>query len=168
MSELLLVFRAGTHMCALGLRYVTEIMRPLPVEPLTAESHFVTGICVVRGEPAPVVNAAALVGDGEHEVTRFITVAAEKRTEAGERQCPVVLAVDSVLGVREIPSASLHELPPLLGAVSSDLVDSLGVVGTEPLLLLRSARLLTESARAEMVQPDGTRVAAEPGGTARS
>lgn len=138
------MFRAGTHLCALALDSVVEIMRPLPVEPLAGQASAVAGICVVRGEPAPVLTAAVLVsGNADEAVTRFITVAGEKA--AGGRWRPVVLAVDSVLGVREIESEALHELPPLLDTVGSDMVGGLGVIGTDSLLLLRSGRLLPES-----------------------
>jgi purine-binding chemotaxis protein CheW len=149
-----LVFHAGRHLCALRLEDVVEIMRPLPVEPLAGAPPFIAGVCVIRGEPAPVVDAATLVGGGDHHVTRYISVKAEtgpRRPEAGERRCPLVFAVDSVLGVWEIPSGSLRELPPLLGAVNSDLISALGVIGTEPLLFLRSARLLPDAVWAARV-----------------
>ena len=155
-----MLFHAGTHLCALELEHVVEIMRPLPVEPLADAPSFVTGICVIRGKPAPVVNTAALVGAGDHSVTRFITARADKRPEAAGSS--IVFAVDSVLGVREIDQESLQDLPPLLSAMAADLVSAVGVLGAEPLLLLRSTELIPDSvaaaeAPAGQVSPVATR-----------
>jgi purine-binding chemotaxis protein CheW len=158
-GELWLVFYAGAHLCALRLEHVVEIMRPLAVEPLAGAPSFVAGVCVIRGEPAPVVDVASLVGGGVRTATRYITVkcgAPPERpgeTAAGEpggRQCSVALAVDSVLGVRHIESDSLHDLPPLLGARNRELIGRLGVVGTEPLLFLRRAGLESGAALAAL------------------
>jgi purine-binding chemotaxis protein CheW len=130
-----LVFRAGGYLCALDIERVVEIMRPLPVEPLAGTAPHLTGISVIRGEPVPVVDAAVLVG-GEHTVTRYITV------KAGPG--PVALAVESVLGVRSIPLSGRHDPPPSL---ASGLVTGVGVLGTEPVLFLCTAGILTESTR---------------------
>ena len=104
-----------------------------------------------------MVDAAALVGGGDHPATRYISVKVDlepprrenaQNGAAGGRQGAVMFAVTSVQGVRDIATDSLHDLSPLLGAVNSDMVAALGVIGTEPLLLLRGARLLPDLVRA--------------------
>jgi purine-binding chemotaxis protein CheW len=132
-----LVFRAGTHLCALDVAQVLEVMRPLPVRPLPGVPTFVSGVSVVRGEPIPVVDVARLVGGGDQPATRYVTV-------RGGRY-PAALAAGSVLGVRRIPPASAHDLPPLLGAVSAEAIDGMAVADGEPLLLLRSARIVPDA-----------------------
>ena len=59
-----LVFRADAHLAAIGLEHVTEVLRPLPVEPLAGVPPYVRGICVLRGRPVPVVDIGLLLGGG--------------------------------------------------------------------------------------------------------
>lgn len=125
-------------MCALPLAHVVETLRPLPVEPLAGAPAFVQGLCVIRGEPRPVVDAARLLSTpapGEPPTTaRFVTV----RTGAQQ----VALAVDAVLGVRTVPPESLQDLPPLLQEACAEAVAAIGRLDAELLLVLRSSRLL--------------------------
>jgi purine-binding chemotaxis protein CheW len=135
-GKLALVCRVATRRCALWLEDVVETMRPLPVEPLAGAPPFVRGVAVVRGDPVPVVDVASLVGAEESCPTRFVVV-----TAGGRR---VGLAVDDVLGVQVIPSGSLQDLQPFLGDASAEVVSAMGAVGTELVLVLRSARLVPE------------------------
>ncbi|KQW02895.1 hypothetical protein ASC87_00640 [Rhizobacter sp. Root1221] len=118
------------------LAHVVETMRPLPVEAVAGAPHFVRGLAVIRGMPVPVVDAAHLLGELAAPANRFVTVI------AGERR--VALAVDSVLGVREVPTDSLHQLPPLLQEAGGDVVAAIGLLDAELLLVLSSTRLLPD------------------------
>jgi purine-binding chemotaxis protein CheW len=133
-----LLFRSNAARCAVGLDEVVEVTRPLPVTPVTEDgAAFVDGVCVVHGVPVPVVNVGSLLGGERSRPTRFVVV------RDGGRQ--VALAVDEVLGIREVPADSLHDLSPLLAAAKSELVATLGVVDAEPLLFLRDVRLVPDS-----------------------
>ena len=57
----------------------------------------------------------------------------------------VALAVDAVLGVRDLSDASLAELPSLLSDARAGGVDSLGALDDRLLLFLDGARLVPES-----------------------
>ena len=132
-----LVARARGRLCALPLPQVVETMRPLPVTPLAGAPAFVRGLCVIRGEPLPVVDLAALLfGPAEDEPTRFVTL------RVGERR--VALATGEVIGVRTLP-ASGAPLPPLLAA-GGDAVAALARLDGALLLVLSGARLLPEAA----------------------
>ena len=61
-----------------------------------------------------------------------------------------------MLGVREVESESVHDLPPLLSHVASDLIGGLGMVSGDPLLLLRDARLLADSLDLDLANATGT------------
>jgi len=134
-------------LCALPLGHVVETLRPLPVEPLAGAPAFVQGLCVIRGVPRPVVDAARLLGvqapgalppalPPDRPAARFVTV------WAGARQ--VALAVDAVLSVRTVPPDSLQALPPLLQEAGAEAVAAVGRLDAELLLVLRSSRLLPE------------------------
>jgi purine-binding chemotaxis protein CheW len=131
-----LVFRAGPHLAAIGLEHVTEVTRPLPVEPLAGVPAHVRGICVLRGRPVPVVDGAALLGGDrapDSGADRFVGV------DAGAQAA--VLAVDSVVGIRELPLDLLHDLSSVAGPVC----EAVGAVGREPLLLLSVGRVIPDS-----------------------
>lgn len=112
-------------------------MRPLPVQAITGVPPFVRGVAIVRGEPAPVVDLSRLVGGDESDPQRFVTITVGRRR--------LVLSVESVVGIRDIPAAARQSLPPLLRDASGDTIESLGTMDVELLVVLKSARLLPDS-----------------------
>lgn len=112
-------------------------MRPLPVKAITGVPPFVRGVAIVRGQPAPVVDLARLVGGEESDPQRFVTITVGRRR--------LVLSVESVVGIRDIPAAARQSLPPLLRDASGDTIESLGTMDMELLVVLNSARLLPDS-----------------------
>jgi purine-binding chemotaxis protein CheW len=126
-----LVFRAGSLLCALPLDEVIETMRPLPTRPLAGTPAFVRGISVLRGVPTPVIDVARLLTGEPGGAERYVAV----RTERG----PVALAVGEVLGIRDTPPGLAEGHPALLGGARR-LVTGVGILGSEPLLLLHSMR----------------------------
>jgi purine-binding chemotaxis protein CheW len=138
----LLVCRVGTKVCGVPLDRVIETMRPLPAEPLAQMAGFVSGLALIRGRPTPVVDARKLLGShSEHPPERYVTLgmgeAAALRVAA--------LAVDAVLGVRDVAAETLGNLPGLLREESSEAVTALGTLDAELLLVLEGARLLPEA-----------------------
>ena len=139
-----LVFRAGSLLCALRLDDVLETMRPLPTRPLAGTPAFVSGICVMRGVPTPVVDVARLLGGEQAEVSRYVAV----RTERG----PVAFATGQVLGIRTVVGGDVAtgHTALLSGAgASSPLVAGIATIGAEPLLLLQSMRVLPDEVWAQ-------------------
>lgn len=130
-----LLVRAGTCICALPLSHIVETMRPLAVAPLPGMPEFVRGLSIIRGEPVPVVDAGTLLGAPSGQPPqRYVTV------RAGERK--VALAVDAVVGVRELEPSLLGEMPPLLGNAGSDLIESLGVLDADLLMVLKAGSIV--------------------------
>jgi len=135
--------RARGRLCALPLTHVAETMRPLPIEPFGGAPAFVKGVSIVRGEPLPIVDLGALLGlEGEAAPSRLLTL------RVGERH--LALAVEAVLGIREVDTSVLEDVPPLLGDGVSDMVATLSALEGELLLVLRAGRLLPESMWAEL------------------
>ena len=102
---------------------------------MTGAPAGVKGLAVVRGEPIPVIELGALFDGGSTECTRFVSIV------AGSRR--ISLAVDSVLGVREVDVASIQDLPPLFAHGGNHAVATIGMVDAELLMVLKSARLVT-------------------------
>ena len=129
--ELSLLCRVHTRLCTLPISQVIETMRPLPIEPMQGAPAFVCGVAIIRGQPVPVLDTAQLLGTEASPPERFVTL------RVGDRQ--VALAVSQVVGIRAIPEAALHALPPLLQ--ETQVVDSIGALDAELLLVLNQARL---------------------------
>jgi len=133
-----LLFWVQNRLCALPVAQVVETMRPLPIEPFAGAPLAVRGVAVVRGVPLPVVELAALLGSSATVPQRFVTV----RSGSGH----IVLAVDAVLGLRDIAATSLRELPALFGGADNNAVSAIGTVDAELLLLLNAAKCLPNEA----------------------
>lgn len=140
--ELCLIFRVGRQLYALPTEHVAETMRPQPVSPIPGGPSFVLGVATIRGLPVPVVDAASAFADnGSDSISqsaRFVSIKAAGRH--------VALAVDEVVGVRQINSAELSDLPPLLASAKERLVSAMGVLDGALLLVLRSGKLLPDAA----------------------
>lgn len=138
--ETLLLVRAGARLCGLPVTAVSETMRPLAVAGAAGAPAWVRGVCVVRGEPAPVVDLSALLGgDPDPSPGRFVAVRAEGR--------PVVLAVAAVLGVTHLDPAAARTVP-LVRDACAGVVDALGALDGDLLVVLGAARLVAEAASA--------------------
>jgi purine-binding chemotaxis protein CheW len=132
-----LMCRVGGQVHAIPIGDVIEIMRALPVEPIAGTPAYVRGLCIIRGEPVPVVDSGLLIGGRETQPGRLVAI------KAGQRM--VALQVEAVLGVRLIDAGTFNELPPLLRDVAAETVAAIGTADAELLLILRAARIVPEA-----------------------
>lgn len=132
-----LLCRIAACLCALPVDRVVEVMRPLPIEPLSGMPHFLRGLSIVRGSPVPVIDAGLLLRGCNIHAKHFVTLVAGDRTLA--------LAIEQVIGIRRIDPQSLSVLPPLLQNTAGDAVEKIRSLDGELLLLLDTARIIPES-----------------------
>jgi purine-binding chemotaxis protein CheW len=132
---LIVAVQAGA--CALPLMHVVETMRPRPIEPISCALSFVRGISIIRGAPTPVVDLGALLGTSNGAPGRFVTL------RLGDRQ--VALAVDTVVGVREFDALTIQKLPPLLGGASKEIIEAIGTLDEQMLIVLRAGWRLPDA-----------------------
>lgn len=133
--------------CGVPLEHVRETMRPLPVEPLAGVPAFVLGVSLIRGRPTPVVDGLRLLGGrSASRATRYVAL------ELGARGA--ALAVDEVLGVRDVSPETFGVLPGILGGAQEH-VAALGSLDTELLLVLEHGRLLPDAAWARLDERQG-------------
>lgn len=139
-SSRLLVLRVQSQLCAVPISHVLETCRPLPTRPLPNAPELVLGVALIRARPTPVVDARRLLGHASLEAPgRYVTL---RLGSDGGRV--LALAVDSVVGIREVASAQLEALAGVLSA-EQPLLQALGTLDRELLLLLEHARLLPET-----------------------
>jgi purine-binding chemotaxis protein CheW len=131
-----LLCHAGMCLCALPLEHVVEIMRVLPIETLAGAPRYVRGLCIIRGLPTPVVDAALLIGDAVTRPQRLVTI------RTGGRM--VALAVRAVLGIRMIDAQTGGQLPPLLRDAARDTITSIGTLDAALLYFLHAARIIPD------------------------
>jgi purine-binding chemotaxis protein CheW len=132
-----LILRVGAHLCAVPLAQVVETMRLLPIRPAAGVPPYVRGLCVIRGEPVPVVDAALLIGNQTTQSTRLVTIRTGKRI--------VALAADAVLGIYAVGAGRLGQLPPLMRDAAAETIAGIGMLDAELLLVLRAARILPQA-----------------------
>lgn len=127
-----LIVGLKSYVCAVPLSHVIETMRPLPIEPISGAPLFVQGISIIRGIPTPVVDLGAVLGTPNERAERFVTL------RAGDKQ--VALSVNAVLGVRDLDTImTIRELPPLLQRASKEVVETIGTLDEQMLMVLRAS-----------------------------
>jgi purine-binding chemotaxis protein CheW len=132
-----LIVAAGSRACAIPVAHVVETMRPLRIDFIAGVPPFLLGLAVIRGLPVPVVDLQAVVGgDRTAAIARFVAI------RLGERR--VALAVDAVVGLRELDAIREEEMPPLLREARADVIEAIGVLDAQLLLVLRASRLVPE------------------------
>lgn len=134
-----LICRSGRRTFALALSHVLEIMRPQPLDALPGMPAFVSGVSLIRGALVPMVDAAALFGDGGVTAGRLVLL-----EMASKRR--VALAVEVVVGVRDLTPQALADVPPLLHDAAAELVAAMAVLDGGLLMVLQTARLVPEGA----------------------
>jgi len=135
-QESWLLCRAGSHLCAIPLAQILEVMRPLPIEPLADAPAFLRGIAVIRGVPVAVLDLGHLLGQTRVKPSRFVTARTGGRT--------LGLAVTEVVGVRRQDEIGAHTAVPLLREAAGDAVSTIGSLDSEALLFLDNLHLLVE------------------------
>jgi len=106
-------------------------MRPLAVEPISGVPSFVRGVSIIRGIPTPVVDLGAVLGSPSDRTERFVTL------RVGDKQ--VALSVDAVFGVRDLDTIlTIRELPPLLQRASKGVVETIGTLDDQVLMVLQT------------------------------
>lgn len=134
-----LLFRIGGWIGALPVGHVGEILRPLPLERVHGLPKFVLGLSVVRGLAVPVVDVSLLLRECDlKDSHRWVVVRAEHRR--------LVLAVETVLGLRRINLGALEGMPLLLERTRPEYLESMGTLDSQIVVVLRTARILSEEA----------------------
>jgi purine-binding chemotaxis protein CheW len=114
-------------------------MRPLPVSPLPNMPDFICGVALIRGTPTPVVELEAFFQAEQRPVAgRFVTVRSAGRA--------IALSVQSVVGVAEQGRLNVADLPSLLKNARTDVIEAVGRLDADLLVMLQIARLVPESA----------------------
>jgi chemotaxis signal transduction protein len=85
----------------------------------------------------PVIDAARLLGEGESQPGRLVTLKINGRL--------VALAVDEVVRIVSIPAEQLQHLPPLLANARRDMISALGSLDNQLLIQLQGAQVVPES-----------------------
>jgi len=125
-----LIVEIESRVCALPLAHVIETMRPLPIESLADVPSFVSGVAIIRGIPTPVVDLGAMLGRLNECVERFVILRIVQKQ--------IALSVSTVLGIRDLePAMMIQELPSLLKGASKDVVEEIGTLDEQVLLILR-------------------------------
>jgi chemotaxis signal transduction protein len=119
----------------LPLVNIVEILRPLPLETVPDSPDFVAGLAVIRGEPLVIVSLRQGSRSELSGASRFIVLRIANR-RAG-------LVVDEVVGLRALDHEQLGPLPALLSR-TTDLIDAIGTLDGQLLVVLNSAQLVPE------------------------
>ena len=131
-----LLCRAGTLLCAIPLEQVIEVLRILPIETVSGAPRYVRGLCIIRGAAAPVVDIGLLVGGQPAEWERLVAIRTGSRI--------IVLATETVLGIRAIGAEVFKELPPLLRDAARQTIAAIGTLDAELLFFLRTTLIVPQ------------------------
>lgn len=108
-------------------------MRRCPVERVELATRLSSGLALIRGESVPVIDAGMLLTGQACDGARFVVLRVAERR--------VALAVDEVLGARQIEADELERLPPLLSG-AAEMVRAMAVLDGRLVDVLESGRLI--------------------------
>lgn len=146
-NSAVLMVRTRGWLCTLSCKFVIEVMRQLPIAPVSGAPPFVLGMSIVRGEVTPVVSLGMLLGSDDRVMPeRFVLV------RVGERRA--VLGVDEIVGVDIIEQKGLDQAPGLLSEVLPGDVARIGVLDRSVLVMLETSRLLSDDTWRAMTAQD--------------
>jgi len=112
--------------------------------------RFVRGLSIIRGTPFPVVDAGSFLGRKEQRpATRFVTLRISDTRG-------IALAVDEVMGVRELDPSVLQQMPSLLQSADSETIEAIGTLEGELLIVLRASKMLSEEIWQSLEMGEGT------------
>jgi purine-binding chemotaxis protein CheW len=137
LSVQMLIARCGQVLCAVPVSAIAEVMRPMEMRSLAGAPSFIAGVSVIRGQAVPVLIVAHLLGASTGSpASRFITL------RVGDRL--VALGVDAVIGFRWLDQDDVTQVPPLLSQAHPELIEQLGRLDDELVVVLRSAGLIAD------------------------
>ncbi|MBI2601726.1 MAG: chemotaxis protein CheW [Deltaproteobacteria bacterium] len=135
-ETLVLCVQSENNICAIPVRDISEIMRPMPREVLPDSPHFVIGMSVIRGRPVPVVDFSSLIGlKRSSQFGKYVVLNLESRK--------VALAVENVLGIKNLSLEFMEKLPPLLQNVHPDIISAIGTLDEDFLILIQTPKLVS-------------------------
>ena len=146
-----LAWRTHGWIGAVPARHVTEIMRPLPIEPLIGAPVAISGLSVVRGKATPILDIGLLISRNRGSPSRVVIVTLDEHRDEPRW---VGLAVDEVLGIRTLDASRFRGLPPLLHECEDAGISRMAVLDGALMFVLEVARIVPESIWAEV---DGRR-----------
>jgi len=133
-GPLVLLVQAGTRNIAIPLGDIVETLRPLAVDPLQTSLGYLAGVSVVRGEPVPVVDLAALLQPGaKGGQGRWVVLKGKPSS--------VVLSVDRIVGLKRLDRAQMKEVPPLLREFHTDLARAIVLQDAHCTTLIDASRI---------------------------
>jgi purine-binding chemotaxis protein CheW len=69
----------------------------------------------------------------------------------------VAIGVDGVVGLRNLDSAQMAELSPMLRDVAADLIEAIGTRDAQLLVVLRAARIVPDAVWTTLTAAEATR-----------
>jgi chemotaxis-related protein WspB len=119
-----LVFSIGPDRYGLPLRAVARVLPVLALKLLPGAPDFVAGLMDLHGQPVPVLDISRLAGLTVEQIwldSRIVLI--DYPVDGGSR--PLGLLVEHVIGIQEVPEASMADAgidgAPFLGQVAASL-----------------------------------------------
>ncbi len=135
-SQRLLILRVGAQRCALPVKHVAEIMRPLPITGVPGTPAFVSGTAIIRGKITPVVDLRVVLDEASTPPPERLVL-----IRIGDARRVGALA-DAVEGVVTRSDLSEAELPPLLRNTKTSVVEGLTTLDRQLLSVLDAGAVL--------------------------
>jgi purine-binding chemotaxis protein CheW len=132
----LLCFQLGAQRCAIEMRFVNEVQKPLPITRLPGAPAHLLGITSLRGEILPVFDVRELLQAGHAERSEAARVLV-----LGETSLELCVTVDAVYDIRMLACDSVLEASQSRFGLSGAYLRG---VTSDALVVLDAAALLAD------------------------
>jgi chemotaxis signal transduction protein/DNA-binding transcriptional regulator YiaG len=135
----LLLVEIGAERLAIPVGMVREVLAAVEPRALPGQPPAMLGVAVVRGEPVPCIDLAALLGIPAAGATRGVVLEA--------RDGPLMALVSDADDVRDVAAEQVLDIPP--GWTRCEAVNQLARLGVELVPIVNANRLTLDGAAQE-------------------
>jgi purine-binding chemotaxis protein CheW len=154
----IVTFQVGDEEYGLGIKSITEVIRPLKITPLPRMPEFVEGVINLRGTIIPVVDLRKRFAPGkavQHlKTVRIMMVRGAIATEAGDHKDLLGLIVDAVQEVLSMPLKNMEPPPAAATGRNAEFIAGMGKAGDRLIIFLDITKILSKQERSALEEAE--------------
>jgi purine-binding chemotaxis protein CheW len=153
----LVTFRVGDQEYGVDILCITEVVRPLKINPLPRMPEFIEGVINLRGVIIPIVDlrkrfALSRIVDNPGKMRMLITKGVIPGGSGAAPEALLGLVVDSVQEVLHVPGKDIEPMPEAAKGQYAGFITGMGKVGDRLIILIDITKILSQQERTVLAE----------------